>query len=300
MKIFGENPNEESTSGPDAIRSFVNKPRWQQAIVLFAGVFANFLLAWVLFSFGFMSGLPMPVSEESQNYNLSDVRLTIISVTAKSPAFLAGLKNGDKIVSLASGDHFTSDVEPETVKSFSNLGKEITIGYLRNNGGMENFVKITPKINPGGEPMIGIAMSMVGEAKLSFFAAIYEGMKLTLNTGKGMILGLYHLIGDAFKGQGSLESLAGPVGIVGMVGDVYQFGFTYLMAFAALISVNLAIINLLPFPALDGGRLLFLFIEKIKGSRLNPKFANTANMIGFGILIILMIIVTFHDVVKLF
>ena len=100
-------------------------------------------------------------------------------------------------------------------------------------------------------------------------------------------------------GRGSFSSVTGPIGMVGIVGDAYQFGFVYLLSFAALISVNLAIINLIPFPALDGGRLLFLLIEKIKGSPINPKFANSANMIGFAILIILMLFVTYHDIIKL-
>ena len=113
-------------------------------------------------------------------------------------------------------------------------------------------------------------------------------------------MGLYTLIASGIQGKGSFSSVTGPVGMVSIVGDAYKFGFVYLMSFMALISVNLAIINLIPFPALDGGRLLFLLIEKIKGSRINPKIANTANMVGFAILIILMLLVTYHDVIKLF
>jgi len=101
---------------------------------------------------------------------------------------------------------------------------------------------------------------------------------------KATAVGLFTLIVDGVRGRGSLASITGPVGMVGIVGDAYQFGFVYLMSFAALISINLAIINLLPFPALDGGRLFFLLIEKIKGSAMNPKFANMANTIGFVIL----------------
>ena len=140
----------------------------------------------------------------------------------------------------------------------------------------------------------------IGTAKLPFFTDLKEGMGLTWFVTKGTVVGLYTLIADSLKGQGSLESITGPVGMVSIVGDAYQFGFVYLLSFTALISVNLAIINLLPFPALDGGRLFFLLIEKIKGSRMNPKFANTANLIGFGILIILMLVITYHDVVRLF
>ena len=124
-------------------------------------------------------------------------------------------------------------------------------------------------------------------------------MSLSLFVLKGTVLGLFGLIADAVRGQGSLSSVTGPVGLVGIVGDAYEFGFSYLLSFTALISINLAVINLVPFPALDGGRILFLLVEKIKGSRINPKFFNLANIIGFGLLLLLMIVVTYHDIINL-
>jgi regulator of sigma E protease len=150
------------------------------------------------------------------------------------------------------------------------------------------------------KPEIGISMDEIGTAKLAFFTALIEGLRLTWSTTKNTANGLYTLISDGIHGKGNLSSVTGPVGMVGIVGDAYRFGFVYLVSFAALISVNLAIINLLPFPALDGGRLFFLLIEKIKGSRMNPKVVNTANMIGFCLLILLMIVITYHDVAHLF
>lgn len=303
VKIFGENPDDENTNGPDKERSFVHKAKWKQAIVLFAGVFANFVLAWILFSIGFMSGLPTSVGSEPSGYKLSNVSLVVVSVAPKSPSEIAGLKSGDKILSVKSGKDSVPEINPDTLKSFivSHGTKEIEVGYTRGNDKNINLAIVTPAVaKEGGEAKIGISMDMIGTAKLPFFAALKEGMALTLFVTKGTAVGLYTLIVEGLQGKGSFSSVTGPVGMVGIVGDAYQFGFVYLLSFAALISVNLAIINLLPFPALDGGRLFFLLIEKIKGSRINPKIANNANMVGFAILIILMLIVTYHDVVKLF
>ncbi len=305
VKIFGEDPNEENTHGPDANRSFVSKPHWQQALVLFAGIFSNFLLAWLLLSIGFMSGLPSSVGED-QDYEIKDAHTVIISVSPESPAFNAGLKSGDKIFSISNKDFSPSSNSPETVVDLvaESKGKEIEIGYVSNGKDFtsENvsYVKITPVTNGDEKPVIGISMDQIGTVQLPPHQALYEGMKLTLHLSKSTAVGLYTLISDGIMGKGSFNSVTGPVGMVGIVGDAYQFGFVYLLSFAALISINLAIINLIPFPALDGGRLFFLLIEKIKGSPLNPKVSNTANMVGFIVLILLMLIVTYHDVIKLF
>ena len=309
VKIFGENgevearPNVLGLASLDASRSFVNKPKWQQAIVLFAGVFANFMLAWLLFSIGLMSGFPTSVGSEIGGQPLKNINLVVISVTPNSPAEIAGFKSGDKIIKIRSGENSTTFISPETVKSFvvASKGKEIEIEYIR---GLEKTLtrtKIIPAVpEGGGEPYIGITMDQIGIAQLPFLSAFKEGMRLNLFVTKNTAVGIYRLILEGVQGKGSFASITGPVGMVGIVGDAYQFGFVYLLSFAALISINLAIINLLPFPALDGGRLFFLLIEKIKGSALNPKIANAANMIGFVVLILLMVFVTYHDIVKIF
>lgn len=303
VKIFGENPDEENTSGPDAKRSFVNKPKWKQAIVLFAGILSNFILAWFLFSICFMSGLPTSVSSQTKGYTLENINLVIVSVVPKSPAEIAGVKTGDKIISVNSGKDLVSDINPDSLKSFvlSHPSKEIELGYLRGQDKSIHIAKMTPMVQQiNAVPSIGVAMDQIGMAKLPILTAFWEGLRLDWNVTKSTVTGLFGLIMSGIKGTGSFSSVTGPVGMVSVVGDAYKFGFVYLLSFAALISVNLAVINLFPFPALDGGRLLFLLIEKIKGSRINPKFANTANMVGFAVLIILMVLVTYHDVVKLF
>src|SRR3989344_8921645 len=315
VKIFGENSELERSryvAGPneDRNRSFQYKAKWKQAIVLFAGVFMNFLLAWMVLSFGFMSGIPTSVGSAVPGYELENVNLLVVSVAPNSPAETAGLKPGDAIVTVSilsseigeEGENL-QEINPETLKAFivSHPDQEIEIGYTRGKNHQDvKFVNITPvKSVVDDRPMIGISMDQVGTAKLPILRAFSEGIKLTLALTKDTALGLYTLIVEGIKGQGNLTAITGPVGMVSIVGDVYEFGFAYLLSFAALISINLAIINLLPFPALDGGRLLFLLIEKIKGSAMNPRVTNTANMIGFVILILLMVLVTYHDIVKL-
>lgn len=303
VKIFGENPDEESISGPDSDRSLVNKAKWKQAIVLFAGIFANFVLAWLLFSVGFMSGLPTSVGAERPGYKLENVNLVVVSILPKSPAEKAGLKIGDKIVNIKFEKNFTSYVSPDTVKSVvvAAGGKEIEMGYIRGQTTEVSIAKVTPVLNPAdGQMEIGISMDQIGIAKLPVFPALLEGLRLDWYMAKSTAVGLFTLVYDGIRGKGNFAGVMGPVGMVGIVGDAYQFGFVYLLSFAALISINLAIINLLPFPALDGGRLFFLLIEKIKGSRIKPEIANTVNMIGFGLLILLMLVITYHDVAKLF
>ena len=312
VKIFGENPDDENTNGPDRERSFVHKAKWKQAIVLFAGVFMNFMLAWLLFSIGLMSGFPTAVDSSTQKYELEDVNLVVMSVAPESPAEVAGLKPGDAIITVSSlSDEIGEETEnlieinPESLREFvvARPDKTIEIGYVRgkNNSNSDiDFVNLKPVPSVvDGKPMIGISMNEIGIAKLPILEAFWKGFTLTLTMTKDTAVGLYTLILEGIKGQGSMAAVTGPVGMVGIVGDAYDYGFAYLISFAAIISVNLAIINLLPFPALDGGRLFFLLIEKIKGSRINPKVANTMNLVGFAILILLMIAVTYNDITRL-
>ncbi|NCU28094.1 MAG: RIP metalloprotease RseP [Candidatus Moranbacteria bacterium] len=302
VKIYGEDGDEE-TLKKDGKRSFISKPRYVQALVLVAGVFMNFVLAWVLLSAGFMTGLPSSTSSFTDTSKIQDQALTITSVTAGSPAEQAGLKVGDKIEFLDTDKDstlaYSSVFGAETVQKFvkSHQDEKIRIHIVRANNPMA--IETTPTKDEEGVIKIGITMDTIGKLKLPIHQALYEGAKLSGNVFVGTAVGFYDLIRDSIKGKGSMASITGPVGIVGIVGDAASFGFVYLLSFTALISINLAVINLIPFPALDGGRLLFLLIEKIKGSRIKSNIAGWVNSIGFGILIILMLFVTYHDIVKI-
>jgi regulator of sigma E protease len=309
VKIYGQGSddfpgqNGEEVTEADKERSFMHKPRYIQAAVLFAGVFMNLLVAWLLLSVGFISGLPTSVGSVPKGGVIENQALTITSVLGGSPAEIGGLKTGDKILSLETIDDSTKllslELGTESVQSFvkANSGKEIKVSLIR--GKEQKEVTVIPEQNDNGSAVIGISMDTIGTMKLPVHMAIWEGLKLTGDVTKATVFGFYNLIKSAILGKADMSTLTGPVGIVGVVGDAAEFGFIYLLSFTALISINLAVINLVPFPALDGGRLLFLLIEKIKGSRIKPQIANWVNMIGFGLLMLLMVVITYHDIVKL-
>lgn len=300
VKIFGENPENIATNNNLEVElpsnSFQSKNRCIQALVLVAGVFGNFIFAWLLVSLGFITGLPVssdfPVPVENS-------RTTITLVLPESPAFLAGLKSGDAIISV-SRNGISSEISPENISAFIGQSFEpITFEVER---GKEISKKvIVPKEGiVSGRPAVGISMDTIGIAKLLPHQALWYGFKttskLTLLTGRA----IFTFISEALGGRADLSSVTGPVGIVGMVGDVRELGFAYLLTFAALISINLSIINLLPFPALDGGRLLFVLVESVTRRPVPPRIFNALNTAGFAFLIFLMILITIRDVRNIF
>lgn len=300
VKIFGENPDEESINGPDKGRSFVNQSKWIQAGVISAGVIFNLILAWLLFSIGFMVGFPTAISGSGYENYAKDTALTILTVVPGTPADKAGLKSGDKIISFSAGKETILGTSPDLAQEFikSHGNSSVKISY--NHAGILSEANVIPidGVVPG-KPAIGISMDMVGIVKLPIFAAVWEGAKNTYFLAGETISGLYGLVKNALMGKGSLSAITGPVGIVKMVGDASTLGFVYLLGFTALISINLAVVNLIPIPALDGGRLLFVIIEAIKRSPIKPAVANTVNTVGFALLIMLMVVVTYHDILRI-
>lgn len=300
VKIFGENPDDASLA-TGAVDSFVHKSKWIQAAVLVAGVTFNVLFAWFLFSVSFMSGFPAIVTDENRN-QVSEPQTVITSVLPDSPAAVAGLTIGDAIHMLEVPDKAVlGKPSVEGVQAFieTHGAGPITLVVERE----EQLVPITVVPTDGiveGKPAIGIAMNLIGELNLGFFAAISEGATTTLTMIRDIAVGLGSFISDIVLGQAQFDQVAGPVGIAGLVGDASEFGFTYLLGFTAFISLNLAVLNMIPFPALDGGRLLFVLIEGVTKKQIKPAVANTLNAVGFGLLILLMVVVTVSDVLKLF
>jgi regulator of sigma E protease len=300
VKIFGENGLEEGVG--DKSRNFSAKPKWVQAIVLAAGVTCNIILAWVLLSIGLMVGLPASTDLLSANDHVTSTQLVIAGVAPQTPAALAGLKAGDEVLSLRVGaattDAITTPSAGEMQDFVARHGtKAIALEYKR--GGEVQVVQVTPEMGSNQTPAIGVNLAEVGLIKLSPPQALWFGAKLTGRLTVLTVTTFANFIYTTIVGTGSLSDLTGPVGLVSLVGDAANLGWVYLLTFTALISVNLAVINLLPIPALDGGRLLFLLIEAIKRSPIKPRSTQIANTIGAVALLLLMAIVTYHDIARL-
>ncbi len=301
VKIFGEDPDDESISGPDSSRSMVNKPRWAQAIVISAGVIFNIAFAWILISIGLMSGMPMSVDQFNQE-DVKDANVVLVGIMEDSPAFESGLKVGDKILFMEAGSESLQDFSTKEMQEFISAGGGQEISLLYQRGDDESaFTTVTPVNGIIGEQYaIGITMDNIGTVQFAPHKAIWEGLKLTFGLIATIVVGLIGLIVSMIQGTGSLSQVTGPVGIVGLVGNAAEFGFIYLLSFTAFISINLAVLNSIPFPALDGGRLLFILIESVMRKNIKPIISNSLNLIGFVLLITLMGVVTFNDILKLF
>ncbi len=294
VKIFGENPDAESESGPDSARSFINKNRWIQAAVLVAGVAFNFIFAWILISVAFFSGVPASTEDYSQYADrMHDQGVVLTMVVSDSPASKAGLKMGDMIANFESSEKLKKGIE---------AGEPININFTR--AGVASSTTVTPVqgvISSAPEKFaIGISMGDVGTLSLPVHLAIYEGAKYTVYGIKEVAVGLGTFVWQIVAGKPDYSAVTGPVGIAGFVGDAARAGFSNLLMFIAIISINLGVINLVPFPALDGGRLLFVLIEGVTRRKIPAKVANMVNTVGFALLLLLMVFVTYKDIIKLF
>ncbi|MDD4803665.1 MAG: RIP metalloprotease RseP [Candidatus Pacebacteria bacterium] len=299
VKIFGENPDDESLTGSDSSRSFVNAKRWKQAIVLLAGIFMNLVFAWILISISFNIGLTTSITDEYKD-KAKDVAVMVLSVQENSPAEKSGIKGGDYILSIKSGDVFQVSPNVEFIqKTITESKDKIIIEYKRNSAtGTVEVVSQNGVVE--GKKAIGISMGMVGTVEFGFFQSFYEGAKLMAIETKSITIGLYSFITGIFRAEeGLFSQVAGPIGIANMVGEARNIGLSYLLGFVAMISINLAMLNLIPFPALDGGRTLFVIIEAIIRRRIKPVILNWVNGIGFLLLIVLMVVVTFKDILRL-
>lgn len=299
VKIFGENGEEEVSTG-DRSRSFAARPRYLQAIVLIAGVVMNILAAWVIFFAVAMIGTPTVVEEFEASENSS---LTVIAIMPDSPADKAGIPLGATINDIRSKDQAIEALAPSSVSNFviENPKSEIQIEYTHK--GKDTSVTVVPQAGIIKEDperaAIGLSTALVEIVHQTPIKALSSATVRTFEALYAIAIGLAAFLASAITLSADVSQVTGPIGIAGMVGDAAEFGIVSLLVFTAFISLNLAVINLLPIPALDGGRLAFVAIEAIIRRPINEKWIGRVNLIGFMFMIALMIAVTYNDILHL-
>jgi regulator of sigma E protease len=280
--------------------SFVSKSRWAQAAVLIAGVAMNILFAWLLIALVYMVGVQGIVSPEEAS---PSARLAVTQVIEGSPAADAGVPVGSVIESVVIQNESLPDATSEGFSTFvgSHNGEPVTILFTHK--GELRTVQLIPEqqVIPT-EPdryAIGMSVAQIDTIYRSVREAVRDSFFYVLRGLRDIAVGIGVMLVQTVKLEADLTQVAGPVGIVSLVGEASAFGFTTLCMFTAFISLNLAVINILPFPALDGGRLLIVMIEGIMKRNINAKFVTTLNTIGFVLLMLFMITVTWSDIAKI-
>ena len=294
VKIKGENG--EGTNDPT---SFAAQKIWKRCIILSAGVIMNIILAAVIIIIGLAAGLPQALEGATfpAGVQITDRRIQILSVLPKTPAESAKLQAGDIIASI-DGKQFATYEELQKYVA-NKAGKVLKYEIIR--GKDDSIKSITPQImTETKQAGIGVSIAETGIVRYPWYRAIPEGLKFTALLLWAIIVGLATVISRLFSGHSVSADVTGPVGIAALTGQMADMGFAYLAQFGAMLSLNLAVINFIPFPALDGGRVLFLIIEKIKGKPVKQQTEAIIHNIGFIILIGLIILVTYKDIIKLF
>ncbi|HUX81071.1 MAG TPA: M50 family metallopeptidase [Candidatus Paceibacterota bacterium] len=295
VKIFGED-------GGSGSRSFSSRPRILQAVVLVAGILMNLLFAYVLITGALMFGTPRALSP-AEIATATQVELAVANVLPSSPAAEAGIVPGDSIMRASDTNGQWTAADPKSFSTFiaASGGEVVTLEIKQN--GKEQSVVATPRTGMiAADPhrfALGVEVATIGIVPLSFWNALTQGAELTWGALTLTAYGLGHFFYGILTFSADLSQVAGPVGIAGVVGSASAQGLGDLFSIMAIISINLALINLIPIPALDGGRLLFVIIESIIRRPIKPRVAQTVNAIGFALLILLMVVVTAHDVFKI-
>jgi len=287
VKIKGEDGEQKEDKD-----SFGYQKIWKRAIILSAGVTMNVILCAVLLMSAFAIGAPQALDDNELATQARDVKTQIISILPKTPAAQAGLAMGDELISI-DGKVFSKIQEVQDYVA-SKPDTEIKVQVIHS--GERKEVSLKPIIlSETGKAGIGIALAKTGIISYPWYEAIWLGLKGTYLMFIQIILGFVTVIKNALIHQPLGVDVAGPVGIAVMTGRIARMGFIYIIQFTALLSLNLAIINFLPLPALDGGRVLFLIIEKIRGRAVNQKIEQIIHTVGFALLLVLVVIVTGSD-----
>lgn len=292
VKIKGEEGGDKNDP-----TSFVSKKVWQRILIISAGVSMNVLLAIVLLSIGLTVGSPQVIDQDniSKWATVNNIQVRVTTVLEGSPAEQAGLESPDAIISVAG--QLVTDIEQLQGLFEGKLDQTLEVVVERN--GEKISTQVTPVVlAETDKPGMGVALVQTGFVSYPWYIAPVFGVIETFKMIGAIIFGFFFIIKTLIISGELVGEVYGPVGIASLIGDAARLGFLYVMQFTAILSIIIAVINFLPFPALDGGRVVFLIIEAIRGKPVNPKIENTMHNAGFALLMILILVVTYNDIAR--
>lgn len=282
VKLKGEQG--ESAGDND---SFVAKSFWQRICILAAGVVMNIVLAVVLLTVGFSIGMPTAVDRPEDEVAGASQSIQIVQVLHSSPAEKGGVLLGD-IIESVDGQAFARIADLQHYIR-SHADKALVVQLER--GGHRIEKHITPAIRDGETPVLGVQLTKITVVSYP----LVEAIRMAVVTVAGMVTTLFSLLGHAVS-RLAFDGFVGPVGIATYTASAATMGIPYLISLMAQLSISLAVINILPIPALDGGRVLFALVEKLRGRSLRPELENIIHLVGFIVLILLLVVVTVRDI----
>src|SRR3989344_2558698 len=273
---------------PDA-RAFVLKKPGVKTIIILGGVLMNFLLGWILISYLLVSGVPSPTG------------VSIIEIQKDSPAASVGLQKGDVLLSVKANEKkIPLTTTYDLISITQEYGDKPVLLEVKRSGKNIEF-PITPrKQPPEGQGALGIVITQLVETKsYPWYTAPFYGLKEAFSRTRTIIIEVAKIPAQLLTTQKTNVEFTGPVGIAKIVGEARKYGFKAILELTALLSLNLAVFNILPFPALDGGRLLFVAYEWLTKKRPNEHFERNMNLIGIILLLSLSVLVTINDIRKI-
>lgn len=291
VKLYGEEYHEVEKSKIQNLKSkaFVNKHPFQKIIIIVAGVIGNFLLGWILISYLFTQGVPVPIN-----------KVLVEKVSPSSPAFKAGIHEKDLIYKISINNKEYKITSSNDLIDLAKKNEEHRIIVFVQRGGETFSYVITPRSNPPkGEGPLGIVISSFMEKKYPWYKAPFYGLVEAFSITQKIATELFKTLVQVFTLHKPSVEVAGPVGIAQFTGQAIKFGKNAVLELIALLSLNLAIMNILPFPALDGGRLVFVIYEWVTKRRVNQKIEQYTNLVGIIILLSLAALITVNDIMKL-
>ena len=297
VKIFGESIEEAAEGGHFNKENFSHRSRFIQAAVIVAGIVFNILAAWILLSAAYMIGVPTPVEHDGFG-QVRDAAVTIVDVMPDSPAAKAGIQVNDIITGIDLGDaSLPAGQNADATQQFiaSHAEHSMVVGIKRGQEELHILARPADGLIEGRKAL-GIALDDVGTLRLSPPLALVEGAMRTADYTVLTTKGMAGLLKGAFTGTASLNEVKGPVGIVRYGVSVASEGWYYGLLLVVLISINLAIVNVLPIPGLDGGRLLFIAIEGATRKPLNEKWITRVTVASFVLIALLAIAITYNDI----